>query len=292
VKGDPDWGAQALLSTATSAGFQAAVYLDFPHKGAAKKWILVAKAPDVIAGASEPCASAWCALCWPVVTARCPLSQVPYPSWAGTVGNSAVRDRVVYQHIEAVMRLVRKGRRILATSSAGVSAKNEAAVVEGRAEHSETKCLELAQDVRDESADRPRSKGVLSQSEIRARIAQELHPLHFQLAERLALAVEGFGCSREPHDRPPASLEEDSNGAPGSKRPRRGSECPGGGSVDCEAGSGSGGEIVVNGASTQTELRWLISGHLPEVLAILHEAPDKCWLQSPLPLHIRPGLEV
>ncbi|CAE8587005.1 unnamed protein product, partial [Polarella glacialis] len=81
-KGDHDFGARALVDASRAEGFDADVVLDFPHRGTAKKWVLVAQAPpalDVDSRNFEVSKSslrrqgqpAWCALCWPVVAGCC-----------------------------------------------------------------------------------------------------------------------------------------------------------------------------------------------------------------------------
>ena len=53
----------------------------------------------------------WCALCWPVVTARCALQQ--------ELGDALARERVQNQHIEVALRLSRCGRRLCAAADGG-----------------------------------------------------------------------------------------------------------------------------------------------------------------------------
>ncbi|CAE8654266.1 unnamed protein product, partial [Polarella glacialis] len=47
-KGDHDFGARALVDASRAEGFDADVVLDFPHRGTAKKWVLVAQAPPAL----------------------------------------------------------------------------------------------------------------------------------------------------------------------------------------------------------------------------------------------------
>ncbi|CAK0888711.1 unnamed protein product, partial [Prorocentrum cordatum] len=93
------------------AGFEAEVVLDFPHRGAAKKWVLAARLPRGGGVAALAPRSKWCALCWPVVTACCALQQ--------ELEDALTRERVQYQHIEAALRLSRCGRRICAAADGG-----------------------------------------------------------------------------------------------------------------------------------------------------------------------------
>lgn len=100
-KGDFDFGARALQVTARKECWAANVVMDFPHHPApAKKWFLVANRFDEQT-------DAWCALCWPVVVGRCALQ-----------GNceDIQRERAQQQHSDVVLRLVRCGRRLRATS--------------------------------------------------------------------------------------------------------------------------------------------------------------------------------
>ena len=74
--------------------------MDLPHHpaSAAKKWFLIASSEIEKSGRSQ-----WCALCWPVVVARCAL-QGPCAK--------IQHDRAQQQHAETANRLARCGRRL------------------------------------------------------------------------------------------------------------------------------------------------------------------------------------
>jgi len=137
-----------LIAASKAAGLTAEVLLDFPHRGGAKKWVFSGKVPKArsqlllanIAGAEAVGATsqttpgsvaipslqpAWCALCWPVVAARCTLLQdmqtrhttatsLPSPLLA-----AGIQARAEHQHLELALRLTRSGRRLVSASADG-----------------------------------------------------------------------------------------------------------------------------------------------------------------------------
>lgn len=252
-KGDADFGARCLRNAALDAGFSAHVVLDYPHRSAAKKWVLVATrecAHVSAAGIAVPievkdqrAKDPWCALCWPLVAARCalqlppldaseggglPRSAAPSPDATQQTGacSRGYRERVEQQHLELALRLVRCGRRLRDTS--------------GEA-----------------------SAGIC------ARLEQEMHPLQLQLARALATALD--------------------EAPPPSKRPR-----PGTGNDGCSGENdivrdAEGSFDPTTSAPTRTELRSIVASRLPEVLAVLHDAPEERWTLPPPPLGSHDG---
>ena len=122
-KGDPDFGARAMLDAARALGFTADVVLDFPHRSAARKWVLAAQVPSRPEGAGAGC-SRWCALCWPVPAGHCALLQSPAPA-----GAASARSR--QQHVDLALRLTRCGRRLRA-AAVGAGGEREAADIQAR----------------------------------------------------------------------------------------------------------------------------------------------------------------
>lgn len=125
-KGDHDFGARGLRTEALAAGFAAKVFLDYPHRNTAKKWVLVTSdAEDCNALRYEAHAeSEWCALCWPVVAGRCALQH-------RGVGSGSVRTRAEQHHADVALRLVRCGRRLLPSAEEELE---KAAMVRARLE--------------------------------------------------------------------------------------------------------------------------------------------------------------
>lgn len=146
-KGDPGFGARSLLTAARAAGFAAEVFLDYPHNNGAKKWVLVAKPPSD----EEPCIraeerscpcvgagklsrrhrmqgsacwtdDAWCALCWPVVMARCALLGTADFPLCTEEGMAAILARAEQRHIDVALRLARCGRRLRSANDPGAGA--------------------------------------------------------------------------------------------------------------------------------------------------------------------------
>lgn len=121
-KGDADFGARCLVDASTAEGFSAEVVLDYPHSdGKSRKWVLVVqrsmgRTACKHAGTQDETVTpspAWCALCWPVVTARCALQRrMPGSSREGQVC-AAIRSRLEQQHLQVALRLARTGRRLL-----------------------------------------------------------------------------------------------------------------------------------------------------------------------------------
>jgi len=246
-KGDADFGARSLLLAARAAGFSAEVVLDFPHKGSARKWVLVAQAARSPGCAEGACADpkplanvdgigpvVWCALCWPVVAARCSLLLAGAGGEGGDPAEAqrqwfgrGVRERAEHQHLEVALRLARSGRRLC-------------------------------------SAD--------AESEIRRRIESELTPLQCELAVALARTIEG-------PKRPRLGGEDaDASAAlPGTGEDEGG---------EADKGENNPGTRPPEETSlpTKSELRSIVAERMPEVLAVLHAAPHERWTWPPPPL--------
>jgi len=276
-RGDLDFGARAVQTAAREANVEGTVYLDYPHKGAAKKWTFVGRA--AVGREAAPLEPAWCALCWPVVAARCPMCPSPFSNWKNRTVVPAIKARLVQQHEDAALRLVRKGRRLTSSS-----------------------CRE---------AHKARG-GSLTEEQIHSLIASELHPLHLQLAERLARALASDGCQNDESgesdekkkssnsndknsngnscnsngcsgevspkaERPPDEQDEEEASFSQPKRPRL-MEGPG------DAAPRAIVEATPPSLPTKTELRRIVNERFDEVLRTLHTPPDVRWTLPVPPL--------
>lgn len=284
-KGDADFGARSLLRVARASGFLAEVVLDFPHRNAAKKWILVGRMSGKQLSASfgvptsatcmgrsamHPTSSPamWCALCWPVVTARCVLLQqediasIDGDSHVASASagfcppelrrcglGSEVRARAEQQHLEVALRLARSGRRLASSAT---------------------------------------------DAEICRRIESELTPLQRDLAVALAKSLEGSKRPRLTCEAPSKPVHEafldESELAPHASN----GSVPSG--LPCNCSGDPPSEVQDDGkpldtrlfeisqVPTRTELRSLIAERFPDVLAVLHKPPHERWTLPPPPL--------
>ena len=120
-KGDHDFGARALRDSARHAKWlDATVVLDFPHhpSSLAKKWFLTAGCQGHIPQSSS-LQPVWCALCWPVVAASCVLQC----SGRDRPSAKVLCNRAEQQHVELALRLVRCGRRLVASAEGDATAQ-------------------------------------------------------------------------------------------------------------------------------------------------------------------------
>jgi len=247
LKGNPDFGARALVHAARASNLSfAKVVLDFPHpKGGAKKWVFLAQAPAALPVATRNGDSLdlndsgdkelgpWCALCWPVVSAHCILAG----SDAKLGGK--VRARVERQHAEVALRLARCGRRLLQTTTANSD----------------------------------------DTTQVHEKLLATLTPLQLELAMALARLL--FGEHRGFH----GGIEEglDVVGAVAERLQKCPRRCV---STSDDPRIAEDTSHPHTGAVAKPTLRDAVLARLPDVLAVLHSPPSERWRVPPAPREV------
>lgn len=107
-----DTHANLLLTAAAANGFQAGLFVDFPHKTSAKKYFICLHRVPGNTAVGKPLSSHWCPLSWPS-SGCCALGWVRYLIKGGhtTAENDTECSRLLQEHANVAKRVLRLLRR-------------------------------------------------------------------------------------------------------------------------------------------------------------------------------------